>query len=70
MVSFMVAKSGPEDYGQIIDFRLPSGTQLDGPRQMGELINQDPVVSEQFTLLGQGGSRVIQGNMLLVPVRD
>ncbi len=70
MVSFMVAKSGPEDYGQIIDFRLPSGTQLDGPRQMGELINQDPFVSEQFTLLGQGGSRVIQGNMLIVPVLD
>ncbi|NND03664.1 MAG: UPF0182 family protein [Acidimicrobiia bacterium] len=70
MVSFMVAKSGPGDYGQIIDFRLPSGTQLDGPRQMGELINQDPVISPEFSLLGQGGSRVIQGNMLLVPVRD
>jgi hypothetical protein len=35
MVSFMVAKSGPEDYGQIIDFRLPSGTLQQGPRQVG-----------------------------------
>ena len=70
MVSFMVAKSGPEDYGQIIDYRLPSGTGQQGPRQVGELINQDPEISEQFTLLGQGGSRVVQGNMLIVPVRD
>jgi len=70
MVSFMVAKSGPEDYGQIIDFRLPSGTLQQGPRQVGELINQDPVISPEFSLLGQGGSRVIQGNMLIVPVLD
>ncbi len=70
MVSFMVAKSGPEDYGQIIDFRLPSGTLQQGPRQVGELINQDPVISPEFSLLGQGGSRVIQGNMLIVPIGD
>ncbi len=70
MVSFMVAKSGPEDYGQLIDYRLPSGTLQQGPRQVGELINQDPVISAEFTLLGQGGSRVVQGNMLIVPVLD
>lgn len=70
MVSFMVAKSGPEDYGQILDFRLPSGTLQQGPRQVGELINQDPIISPEFSLLGQGGSRVIQGNMLIVPVLD
>ena len=70
MVSFMVAKSGPEDYGQILDFRLPAGTLQQGPRQVGELINQDPVISPEFSLLGQGGSRVIQGNMLIVPIGD
>jgi uncharacterized membrane protein (UPF0182 family) len=70
MVSFMVAKSGPEDYGQLIDFRLPSGTLQQGPRQVGELINQDPIISPEFSLLGQGGSRVIQGNMLIVPIGD
>ena len=70
MVSFMVAKSGPEDYGQIIDFRLPAGTLQQGPRQVGELINQDPTISQEFSLLDQGGSRVIQGNMLIVPIGD
>jgi uncharacterized membrane protein (UPF0182 family) len=71
MVSFMVAKSGPlEEYGRIIDFSLPAESQIDGPGQVGNFINQNPVISAEFTLLGQTGSRVIQGNMLVIPIED
>jgi uncharacterized membrane protein (UPF0182 family) len=70
MVSFMVAKSGPNDYGEIIDYRLPANTAQQGPGQVGNFINQDPVISAEFTLLGQGGSEVIQGNMLVVPIEQ
>ena len=72
MVSFMVAKSGPtfEEYGRIIDFSLPAESQIDGPGQVGNFINQNPAISAEFTLLGQTGSRVIQGNMLVVPIED
>ncbi|CAN5440592.1 MAG: UPF0182 family membrane protein [Acidimicrobiia bacterium] len=70
MVSFMVAKSGPEDYGEIIDFRLPARSAQQGPGQVGQFINQDPEISAQFTLLSQGGSDVIQGNMLVVPIEE
>ena len=70
MVSFMVAKSGPTDYGQIIDFRLPAQAAQQGPGQVGQLLNQDPEISAQFTLLSQGGSDVIQGNMLVVPIEE
>jgi uncharacterized membrane protein (UPF0182 family) len=71
MVSFMVAKSGPlEEYGRIIDFALPADSQIDGPGQVGNFINQDPVISAEFTLLGQTGSRVIQGNMLVIPIEE
>ncbi len=69
MVSFMVAKSGPADYGQMVDFRLPAQSAQQGPGQVGQFINQDPEISAQFTLLSQGGSDVIQGNMLVVPDR-
>ncbi len=68
MVSFMVAKSGPEEYGRLIDFQLPRDRLVDGPGQIGARVNQDPEISAQFTLLGQQGSDVIQGNMLVVPV--
>ena len=71
MVSFMVAKSGPlEEYGRIIEFSLPAESQIDGPGQVGNFINQDPVISAEFTLLGQTGSRVIQGNMLVIPIDE
>ncbi|GMQ86719.1 MAG: UPF0182 family protein [Acidimicrobiia bacterium] len=71
MVSFMVAKSGPlEEYGRIIDFALPAETQIDGPGQVGNFINQNPTISAEFTLLGQGGSSVIQGNMLVIPIDE
>ncbi|NNC76160.1 MAG: UPF0182 family protein [Acidimicrobiia bacterium] len=70
MVSFLVAKSGPAQYGEIIDYSLPADRALKGPGQVGDEINQDPEISQQFTLLGQGGSRVIQGTMLVVPVEQ
>jgi len=71
MVAFMVAKSGPlEEYGRLIEYSLPADSQIDGPGQVGDFVNQDPVISSEFTLLGQQGSKVIQGNMLVIPVEE
>jgi uncharacterized membrane protein (UPF0182 family) len=70
MVSFLVAKSGPAEYGEIVDFTLPAESQQDGPGQVGDFINQNTEISQEFTLLGQGGSRVIQGNMLVIPIEE
>ena len=41
-----------------------------GPQQVEARINQDPEISSQFTLLGQSGSRVISGNLLVLPVEE
>ncbi len=70
MVSFLIAKSDPDQYGEMIEYRLPAATQLDGPGQVGDLINQNPDISAEFTLLGQGGSNVIQGSMLVLPIEQ
>jgi len=70
MAAFMVAKSGPENYGQIIDYRLPRTAFVDGPAQVGARINQNPDISQQFTLWNQQGSNVIQGNLLVVPIDE
>ena len=70
MVSFLVAKSDPEAYGKLISFELPADSFVDGPGQVGARINQDPTVSEQFTLWGREGSEVVQGNMLVVPIEE
>jgi len=70
MVSFIVAKSDADSYGELIDFELPRDSFIDGPGQVGARINQDPDISREFTLLGQQGSEVIQGNMLVVPIEE
>jgi uncharacterized membrane protein (UPF0182 family) len=70
MASFLVAKSGPENYGEIIDYRLPRTAFVDGPAQVGARINQNPDISQQFTLWNQQGSNVIQGNLLVVPIDE
>jgi uncharacterized membrane protein (UPF0182 family) len=70
MVSFLVAKSDSGEYGKMISFELPQDSFVDGPGQVGARINQDPDVSREFTLLGQEGSEVVQGNMLVVPIDE
>jgi uncharacterized membrane protein (UPF0182 family) len=70
MVSFLVAKSDADEYGELTSYEMPRGSDVDGPAQVSALINQNTEISEQFTLLGQGGSKVVQGNMLVVPIEE
>ena len=70
MTAFMVAKSGPDDYGQLVDYRLPRGELINGLQQISARIDQDPDISREFTLLGQQGSEIIRGNLLIVPVEE
>ena len=63
----------PEECGMayspaITMFTIRDDIQLDGPRQINALIDQDPVISEQLALWDQHGSNVIRGRMILLPV--
>ncbi|MBT8215236.1 MAG: UPF0182 family protein, partial [Acidimicrobiia bacterium] len=70
MVGFLVAKSDPDSYGELVQYQFPQGNPPDGPNQVGGRINQDTAISSDFTLLGQQGSEIVQGNMLVVPVEE
>ena len=39
-----------------------------GPSQIENRIQQDTVITEQLALWGRGGSRVIRGNLLMIPL--
>lgn len=66
-----MAKSGPlDEYGKLISYTMPEDRQINGPGQVGDFIEQDPRVSAEFTLLSQEGSRVVKGNLLVVPIED
>jgi len=66
--AFMIAKSDPEDYGQLEAFVMPRTRQVDGPALVNARINQQPEVSGQITLLNTSGSKVRLGNLLVIPI--
>jgi hypothetical protein len=68
LVSFLTAKADRRNYGRLESFVMPQGQLVDGPVQAALRINQDAAISERFTLLDQRGSRIIRGNMQLIPV--
>jgi uncharacterized membrane protein (UPF0182 family) len=70
MTSWIAAKSGPEDYGRLFDFRFPKGTQVDGVGQVHARINAFREFSEARTLLGREGSTVVFGDLLVTPIDD
>jgi uncharacterized membrane protein (UPF0182 family) len=70
MVAYLAAKSDPEEYGQLVDFRFPRGRQIDGVGQVSARINQQPAISSRRTLLSQQGSRVRDGNLLVIPMGE
>jgi uncharacterized membrane protein (UPF0182 family) len=70
MVSWMAANSDPDSYGDTVVYTFPSGRNIDGPTQVFAQINQDPEFSRDRTLLGSGGSTVVFGDFLVIPIND
>jgi len=56
------------DYGQLRLLELARSATVPGPGQVQNNFNADPTVSTQLNLLRQGGSDVINGNLLTLPV--
>ena len=64
---WLAARSDDNNYGELILLRFPSESNIFGPEQIQALINQDPNISQQFSLWDRAGSEVIQGNLLVLP---
>ena len=70
LTAFMTASSDPETYGQLRSFVLPRSELPEGPVLIGGTISSNPQVAELQTLLGQEGSDLEYGNLLLVPMEE
>jgi uncharacterized membrane protein (UPF0182 family) len=68
MITWLAARSDGANYGKLVAYKYPKDTLIFGPRQVEARIDQDPTISAQFTLWNQGGSRVLRGNMLAIPI--
>ncbi|MBS0526443.1 MAG: UPF0182 family protein [Proteobacteria bacterium] len=58
------------NYGKMVAFRFPKGRFVDGPAQVESRINSDSRFSANLTLWDQHGSRVIRGNLIVLPLAD
>lgn len=70
MIGWMAVSSDPENYGERTVYLFPKDRVVLGPTQITARINQDPVISPQFTLWNQRGSEVTFGDMIVLPVQD
>ncbi len=70
MIAWMAARSDPAYYGELVTYRLPKDRLIYGPAQIESRIDQDPEISRQLALWDQRGSRVIRGNLLVVPIAN
>lgn len=64
----MVARTNGEQYGELIAYRFPRQSLVFGPRRVTSRMDQDTEVSRQVSLWDQGGSQVIRGELLVIPI--
>ncbi len=66
----MAARSDGQQYGKLVLYEFPKQELVYGIQQIEALINQKPEISEQITLWNREGSRVVQGNLLVIPIEQ
>ncbi|MDJ0725872.1 MAG: UPF0182 family protein [Prochloraceae cyanobacterium] len=70
LIAMLFGRSDGEDYGKLLSYKFPKQTQIFGPEQIDARINQNPAISERISLWNRQGSRVVQGNLLVIPVEN
>jgi uncharacterized membrane protein (UPF0182 family) len=70
MIAWLAARSDPPDYGTLIVYEFPKDKLVYGPFQIEARINQNTEISQQLSLWNQMGSRVIRGNLLVIPIEN
>ncbi len=68
ILGWMAARCDGDHYGQLVLYRFPQTASVNGPSQVVALINSDPVISSQLSLLRSGGSAATFGNLLVIPI--
>jgi uncharacterized membrane protein (UPF0182 family) len=70
MVAWLAARCDAPEYGELVDYEFPKERLIYGPQQIEARIDQDTTISQQLSLWNQMGSKVIRGNLLVIPVED
>jgi len=68
LIAWVYVSSDGDHYGKGGIYKFPKGRLIYGPLQVEARINQNPEISKELTLWSQAGSRVIRGNLLVIPL--
>ncbi len=70
LTAFMVARSDPQNYGQLVVYNTPDNSTAPSPTKAATAIESDNTISQTLTLLDQHGSKVLRGEVQLLPIKD
>jgi uncharacterized membrane protein (UPF0182 family) len=70
LAAWMVARNDGAEYGKLRVYRLSRQRLVFGPVQIENRINQNTDISRQISLWDQRGSRVIRGDLLVIPIEE
>ena len=70
LTGVLVGRTDESGVPELVLLDVPVEDQIPGPRQIEALVEQDPQISQQFSLWRTGGSQVWTGHLHLVPLRD
>jgi hypothetical protein len=60
---------GP-NYGKMTVLEVPNSTVIQGPEQLANTFSSNATISKDISLLDSGGSQVIHGNLLTLPIGE
>ncbi|NMA69767.1 MAG: UPF0182 family protein [Desulfitobacterium sp.] len=68
MRAWLVGRMDGDHYGELNLYILPKNTQVKSPWQIELRIDQDSTISDQLAIWEERGSRVIRGNLRILPL--
>lgn len=70
LAAWMVARNDGAAYGKLRVYAFSRQSTVYGPTQVENRINQDTEISRQVSLWDQRGSKVLRGDLLVIPIEN
>ncbi|MBU2574359.1 MAG: UPF0182 family protein [Elusimicrobia bacterium] len=70
MIAWMAARCDAPNYGKLLVYNFPKQKLVYGPQQIESRIDQESEISKQLSLWNQGGSKVLRGSLLVIPIEN
>jgi uncharacterized membrane protein (UPF0182 family) len=70
LIAWLAGRADGKEYGKLLLYQFPKEKLIYGTAQIEALINQDPSISQRISLWNREGSKVLQGNLLIIPIEN